>query len=138
MTKEQEEAIEVLEKCWVMTINHALDDENTELKYAIKTVLSMLKEKDTEIKGLKIKNDEAWEEWNNLEQDAYEEEQRLKAKLDKKDKIIDKMAEYLTSIDFDEQCLEIPEICLSCPKEDDLDGYMHCIKQYFEKKVEEV
>lgn len=59
-----------------------------------------------------------------------------KIELEKKDKIIDEMAKYLASIDFDEQCLEISEPCLGCPKEDDLDGYMYCIKQYFEKKVE--
>lgn len=53
----------------------------------------------------------------------------------RKDKIIDEMAGYLASIDFDEHCVEVPGICIGCPKEDDLDGYMQCIKQYFEKKV---
>lgn len=55
--------------------------------------------------------------------------------LEQKDKIIDEMAGYLASIDFDEHCVEVPGICIGCPKEDDLDGYMQCIKQYFEKKV---
>ena len=50
--------------------------------------------------------------------------------------MIDEMAEYLASIDFDEHCAEVPGICIGCPKEDDLDGYMQCIKQYFERKVE--
>lgn len=59
------------------------------------------------------------------------------AEIEKKDKMIDKMAEYLASIDFDEHCAEIPDICMGCPKEDDLDGYMQCIKYYFERKVEE-
>lgn len=57
--------------------------------------------------------------------------------LEKKDKIIDKMAEYLASIDFDQHCAEVPETCLGCPKEDDLDGYMQCIIQYFERKIEQ-
>ena len=56
--------------------------------------------------------------------------------LEKKDKMIDEMAEYLASIDFDEHCVEVPGICMGCPKEDDLDGYMQCIKQYFERKVD--
>ena len=62
--------------------------------------------------------------------------QTQQAKIEKKDKIIDEMAKYLASIDFDEHCVEVPGICIGCPKEDDLDGYMQCIKQYFERKVE--
>lgn len=65
---------------------------------------------------------------------AYKEQQ---AELEKKDKIIDKMAEYLASIDFDQHCAEVPGICMGCPREDDLDGYMQCIKHYFERKVED-
>ena len=45
------------------------------------------------------------------------------------------MAEYLASIDFDEHCVEVPSICIGCPKEDDLDEYTQCIKQYFEREV---
>lgn len=62
--------------------------------------------------------------------------EKQQAEIEKKDKIIDLMAEYLASIDFDEHCVEVPGICIGCPKEDDLDGYMQCIKQYFERKIE--
>lgn len=58
------------------------------------------------------------------------------SELEKKEAIINEMSEYLASIDFDEHCVEVPGICIGCPKEDDLDGYMQCIKQYFTKKVE--
>lgn len=51
-------------------------------------------------------------------------------------KMVNEMTEYLASIDFDEHCVEVPGICICCPKEDDLDGYMRCIKQYFGRKVE--
>lgn len=68
--------------------------------------------------------------------EVEKENQKLKTELEKKDKIIDEMTEYLASIDFDEHCVEVPGICIGCPKEDDLDGYMQCIKQYFERKVE--
>lgn len=61
---------------------------------------------------------------------------KLQEESEKKDKMIDLMAEYLASIDFDEHCVEVPGICIGCPKEDDLDGYMQCIKQYYERKVE--
>lgn len=61
---------------------------------------------------------------------------RLTVKLEKKDKIIDAMAEYLADIDFDECCAEIPEPCLSCSWED-YEPHTNCIKQYFEKKAGE-
>lgn len=40
-----------------------------------------LEEKDKEISNLKTEIDIAWEDWNNLEQDSYEEEFRLKEKI---------------------------------------------------------
>lgn len=79
---------------------------------------------------------EAIETLLNLIQEQEKEFSTLNKQLQKKDKIIDEMTEYLASIDFDEQCVEVPGICMGCPKEDDLDGYMQCIKQYFERKVE--
>ena len=76
-------------------------------------------------------------EWAKRCLDIIQTESEKKDKeIEKKDKIIDLMAEYLASIDFDEHCVKVPGICIGCPKEDDLDGYMQCIKQYFERKVE--
>ncbi len=72
----------------------------------------------------------------NLIQKQQAELAEKDREIKKKDKIINLMSEYLASIDFDQHCAEVPDICMGCPKEDDLDGYMQCIKQYFERKVE--
>ena len=83
------------------------------------------------------KQKEAMQEIEDMQKEVMKDYiQGLKIELEKKDKIIDEMSEYLASIDFDEHCVEVPGICIDCPKEDDLDGYMQCIKQYFERKVE--
>ena len=115
------------------------DDELEEKYEALGDVLNMLKEKDKEIENLKMEKDEAWEEWNNLEQGTYEEEQRLKSAIKKKNKIIDLMAEYIANRDNDEDICkyQVAEWC-----EDEEDGVLievcrKCIKQYFERKCEE-
>ena len=59
----------------------------------------------------------------------------LKEKIEKQDKMIDFMAEYLADIDFDECCAEIPEPCLGCSWED-YEPHTQCIKEYFREKVE--
>ena len=46
------------------------------------------------------------------------------------------MAEYLASIDFDEHCVEVPGICMGCPKEDDLDGYADNVIKYGSKLLD--
>lgn len=104
------------------------DDLFQKDKEAIETVLNMLKEKDKEIANLKNEINEAWEEWNNLEQSSYEEETRLKDEIKKKDKQIDLMAEYINEIDVSEEICEGKTMCDENCKE--------CIKQYFESKAE--
>lgn len=133
MTNEQREAIEYLKESVLIYKNTI-----PKISEAIETVLSMLKEKDKEIENLKMEKDEAWEEWNNLEQGAYEEEQRLKSAIKKKNKIIDLMAEYIANRDNDEDICkyQVAEWC-----EDEEDGVLievcrKCIKQYFERKSE--
>lgn len=99
MTEEQEKAIERLNR--FKTIEEVLYGgtfamtliQLERLQDAIEIVLNMLKEKDKEIRNLKDEINEAWGEWNDLEQTAYEEETRLKTELEKKDKIINLMAE---------------------------------------------
>ena len=106
MTKEQEQAIKVLEQYKKECIEEykvELDDkDNIDQPHAfylhqqieaVYTVLNMLEEKDKEIRNLKDEINDAWGEWNDLEQTAYEEETRLKTELEKKDKIINLMAE---------------------------------------------
>lgn len=55
--------------------------------------------------------------------------------LDKKDKIINEMAEVLNDFDYDKQC----EICYPniCSASVDGTGYIKCIIEYFTNKVEE-
>lgn len=48
-------------------------------------------------------------------------------------KVIDKMAEYLADIDFDDCCAEIPHICLGCDFED-YEPHKSCIIDYFRKR----
>jgi len=108
MTKEQEEAIEIIDK---MIKSYIEADEcglsNNDFKHeirAMKTVLNMLQE----------------------QQEANK----------KKDKIIDLMAEWISERcfykdDYSNSCEIIQD---SCSKEDDCKD---CIKQYFENKVKE-
>lgn len=86
------------------------------------------KEKDEEISNLKIENNNAWEDWNNLEQASYEEELRLKEKIKEKDKTIDLMAEQLAGLTIWNNEKEEPLILYD--KEE--------VKKYFERKVEDV
>ena len=57
------------------------------------------------------------------------------SELDKKDKIINEMAEVLNDFDYDKQC----EICHTdiCSASVDGTEYMKCIIEYFTNKVEE-
>lgn len=84
----------------------------------ISTALNLIQRQQEEIDKYKIESDNFWEEWNNLEQSCFEEEQKLKTKLEKKDKIIDEMAKDLFYKYYD-----------------DLRS-IEDIKKYFEEKVE--
>lgn len=94
----------------------------------LKIALNLLKKKDVEIHCLEEEKQNAWEEWNNIEQSSYEEKEKLKTEIEKKDKIIDEMAKY---IDFDKMDFQCSTLCVkeNCKEE--------CIKEYFERKVEE-
>ena len=90
-----------------------------------------------EKKALKLIEDSLNKKCNGLECKVVKNNIDLRLENIRLKRQIDLMAEYLASIDFDEHCVEVPGICIGCPKEDDLDGYMQCIKQYFERKVNE-
>ena len=128
LSEDEKEAIEKLKE----TQDSYLKDE---LDLAIETVLNLItklqkenKEKDEEISNLKIENNNAWEDWNNLEQASYEEELRLKEKIKEKDKTIDLMAEQLAGLTIWNNEKEEPLILYD--KEE--------VKKYFERKVEDV
>lgn len=141
MTKEQEEAIESLKQLINIRKNKA-----GQIKYdncicsttAIETVLNMLKEKDEEIEKLKKEN----EHWKNgfereLEDNRENTCELLKQDLiiRKKDRQIDFMAKYIADIDNEDICFEIEN--KHCTKNMDYDECEDCIKQDFERKVED-
>lgn len=122
----------------------------------MKTVLNLLEKKDKEIQLQK--------EINKTEQDRHKQtEKSLKGQLkkkdkqieqyqnmlatndmlhvlecEKKDKMIDEMAYYLSDFDIDEMCSKCDR-CIGngCYADDDMEFKIKCIKQYFERKVEE-
>lgn len=156
MTDKQKEAIEILKRidikfflCGMNEQSNYIVDEADKTNNAIETALNLIQTQQEEIEHQKEKREnqkkelailnEKQKEFNKLRNtiNSYKGQfKRQQTEIEKKDKIIDEMAEYLASIDFDEHCVEVPYICMGCPKEDDLDGYMQCIKQYFERKVE--
>lgn len=62
-------------------------------------------------------------------QEVEKENQRLKAELEKKDKIIDEMIDFIDEIDG---CLCFDFVSRNCIDK----NCKECIKQYFERKVE--
>lgn len=132
MTKEQEEAIEYIRKRIKVCNENAdicddnnFDEEATYLReesYMLETVLSMLKEKDKEIKTLK-------RDFKIVNQECS----RLERKEAKKEKQIDLMAEYILKIDIEEDiCIKNktnPDWC-----NEDYTNCKDCIKQYFERE----
>ena len=121
MTNEQREAIELAKEFTKMDFSNKMgwtgyyDAELKELSQAIDTVLSLIKEQQEKI----AKYEKIYKEY-----DCY----RWVKELDKKDKIIDLMAEYINEIDVSEDICEGRTMCdEDCEK---------CIKQYFAGLVE--
>ena len=133
MSEEEKEAIEIVDnKIWELmnTVcgNCIIEEyERNNYQEAIEIVLNMLKKKDKEVHCLEQEKQDAWEEWNNLEQSSYEEEKKLKAEIEEKDKIIEAMAERI------EWLAKSNGILLD--KEHDENFTQEDIKQYFENKV---
>lgn len=163
--KEQEEAIKFLElhTNFMGKLDKGrcirIPEENfTKTKESIKTVLNMLKENSAEIHQ---KNTELAEKNAEIEKykklladnlarnlndsikakekadtDLDDLDKGWKVELEKKDKMIDLMAEYISDLDIDE------DICKKQSDNncDDINREVECkecIKQYFEKQVKE-
>ena len=134
MTEEQEETINRLEKLINIRKNKA-----GQIKYdncicsttEIETILNMLKEKDAEINKYKRKN----KELSNQLLKIYKEQDNYNARIEKKDKVIDLMAKYIADIDNEDICFEIEN--KHCDKNMDYGECEDCLKQYFERKVED-
>ena len=120
MTKEQEEAIENLTDLLKQRNEKQVEITTYDLFENIETVLSMLKEKDEKI----AKYEKIYKEY-----DCY----RWVKELEKKDKIIDLMAEKIDQLgnDYDDFCID------TIWNEDCDEDCKNCIKQYFERKSEE-
>lgn len=162
MTKEQEEVINKLRKITNRQILYGNKFGITiegfrELQEDIETVLNMLKENSAEIHQ---KNTELAEKNAEIEKykklladnlarnlndsikakekadtDLDDLDKGWKVELEKKDKMIDLMAEYISDLDIDE------DICKKQSDNncDDINREVECkecIKQYFERKVE--
>lgn len=69
--------------------------------------------------------------------EAKEANRQLSIELQKKDRMINEMAYYLSDFDIDEMC-EKCDRCIGngCYEDDDMEFKTNCIKQYFERKLE--
>ena len=140
MTKEQE-AIENLENLSEYGLCYTI---NEKIQEDIETVLNMLKEKEAEIeKYKKLLADNLARNLNDsikakekADTDLDDLNKGWQLELEKKDKMIDLMAEYISDLDIDE------DICKKQSDNncDDINREVECkecIKQYFERKAEE-
>ena len=127
MTKEEEETIKNIKIYIHDRINESVDEDGYE-RYAIdewdkefindiETVLNMLKEKDKEIKTLRQTN------------------KSYKGIINKQNKQIDLMADYIATLDIEE------DICANVENDNcdkmNFGECEDCIKKFFERKSEE-
>lgn len=141
MTKEQEEIIQRVNS----DIDSPLSGGYTTIVLTddLEEILNMLKEKDAEIeKYKKLLADNLAKGLNNSLQakqkantDLEDLNEGWKIELKKKDKVIDLMAKYIADIDNEDICFEIEN--KHCDKNMDYGECEDCIKQYFERKVED-
>lgn len=130
MTKEQ--TIEKIK--WSIHINELTKDingSNTSINVEVlKTVLSMLEEKDKEI--------QFQEDINKTELNRHNKaEKNLKGIINKQNKIIDLMADEIANSITNTCPLEDYNYDLDCENKCN-DNYKECWKQYFENKAKEV
>lgn len=125
MTKEQDKAIERCNKLIETEYSNWIGITNQK---AIETVLNMLKEKDEEIEKLK-------KDFKIVDEECS----RLERKEAKQDKIIEVMTLFMSNLDIDEEICkhQVQEFCYNKPEGVTLDVCAKCIKQYFERKVED-
>ena len=136
MTSEQEKAIKRLEK----RIKDNEDYKTTQVWLtddvsAVYTVLNMLKENSEEIKNYKKRNKDLSNQILMLYKEQDNNAARIEkknAEIEKKDKIIDLMANSFAEEGFySEHCQTLIDNEI-CPNDCD-----KCVKQYFERKSEE-
>lgn len=141
MTKEEEKAIEIVAK--YLNFNEICGTRN--FKEALETVLNMLKEKDKEIEELKqaLARNIAKNFTSSMKESAKSKDdlemlnKGWQIELEKKNKQIDLMAEYIDSNNYvdNEECQFQWDFNIKkCIENGDCKD---CIKQYFERKSKE-
>ena len=148
MTKEQK-AIENLEALSEYGLCYTI---NEKIQEDLETVLNMLKERDKKIEKLRNNNKDLLRKLRNrvkevkkLQRKDYKSivtkqgktlEERAE-QLKKKDKIIDLMAEFIKDNTLNNILIENVCLKLKCNNEEcHEDDWNKCIKQYFERKVD--
>ncbi len=87
MNEEEKEAIENIKALKILfEIDDKKDFEATpsvqkEMAKDLRTLLNLIEKLQKENEILKKEKEQAWEEWNNLEQGSYETEQKLKQQI---------------------------------------------------------
>lgn len=128
MTEEQEKAIDRLKiHTEFAGISNGCCIANTK---DVKTILSMLEEKDKEIQFQKDINKTELNRHKNTEKS-------LKGIIKKQNRIIDLMAEFLNKRSWREHQLK-NDTCYCCKIEYGADDCKDCIKQYFENEAKEL
>lgn len=133
LSEEEKESIEQL-KSWREYIikNKEKVNKVNDLEFYLRTVLNLIAKlkKENKEKDKYIKNSE------NITTEMSNDINKLLLEIKEKDKQIDLMAEYISNLDIDEDfCKEQADN--NC---DDINREVECkdcIKQYFEKQVEE-
>lgn len=148
MTEEEKEAIEQL-KSWREFIINNRDKVNkaNDIEFYLRTTLNLIQKQQEEIKKLRNKNQDLLRKLRNRVKEVKKltkyslyrtEFATLNKRIEKKDKIIDKMAEYIRVDDIEENynidlCdflgksySDCKRLSIACEE---------CIKEYFESKV---
>ena len=84
MNEEEREIVKKFERLYLKDFNNEKITNEDRLSYIECALMSNLIEKlQKENEELKEEKEQAWEEWNNLEQGSYETEQKLKQQIKK-------------------------------------------------------
>ena len=87
MNEEEREIVKKFERLYLKDFNNEKITNEDRLSYIECALMSNLIEKlQKENEELKEEKEQAWEEWNNLEQGSYETEQKLKQQIKKSQK----------------------------------------------------
>ena len=154
MTKEQEEAIECLQKLPI-----TVEIKHLGGRKEIETVLSMLEEKDKTISSkdrlisiLGIEQDANEKELEKLKEELKEKDKQINQyqnmlatndmlhviECENKDKIIDLTAKTINNHDIDEDICKQMGQKENCNEFEDKERCKDCIKQYFENEAKEL